>query len=239
MSCLTDGRSEEKKKCEIICFLIHHVQGQAEGWLHQGRESGCEWRTWETTLAELGPLYMPPLRPACCNSKYNVRQTALVFVVVVVVFWFHFLFLQHILSAGLLINLADVLNISWKPYHDTWVGLFRLQLDFRIQIFFLESNENDFVMHSECEFSPFRIQTLTWSRPCDHFWYSEKIYSFTNETCDPVFFDWDIYICRMTILQKEVFHSKSFFLTGYLKSLLLIQPWHARKIIPRLINMIF
>ena len=29
-----------------------------------------------------------------------------------------------------------------------------------------ESNENGFKVHFECEFSPFRIQMLTWSHPC-------------------------------------------------------------------------
>ena len=29
-----------------------------------------------------------------------------------------------------------------------------------------ESSKNGFEVHFECEFLPFRIQTLTWSHPC-------------------------------------------------------------------------
>ena len=32
-----------------------------------------------------------------------------------------------------------------------------------------ESNKNGFEMRFKCEFSPFRIQTLTWSHPCISF----------------------------------------------------------------------
>ena len=46
-----------------------------------------------------------------------------------------------------------------------WVGLFSLQPDFRIRDI-SESNKNGFEMHFQCDFSPFRVQTLTWSHPC-------------------------------------------------------------------------
>ena len=51
---------------------------------------------------------------------------------------------------------------------ESWVGLLGIQLDFRIQIhlFFLESNKNGVEIHFECDFSLFRIQTLTFSHPC-------------------------------------------------------------------------
>ena len=38
-------------------------------------------------------------------------------------------------------------------------------LDFKIRIFF-RKNKNDFELLFECELSPVRIQTLTWSHPC-------------------------------------------------------------------------
>ena len=46
----------------------------------------------------------------------------------------------------------------------SWVGLFKLQLDFRIQIF-QTAIKNGFEMHFGCDLSPFRIQTSTWSYP--------------------------------------------------------------------------
>ena len=46
-----------------------------------------------------------------------------------------------------------------------WVGLFRLQLDFRIEVS-SKSNKNGVEMPFECDFSPFRIQTLSRSHPC-------------------------------------------------------------------------
>ena len=45
-----------------------------------------------------------------------------------------------------------------------WVGLSRLQLDFRI----LMSLSTE--MHFECDISPFRIQTSTQSHPCIRRW---------------------------------------------------------------------
>ena len=46
----------------------------------------------------------------------------------------------------------------------TWVWLFRLQPDFRIQIS-QKWIQNGFEVHFKCDFSPFRIQTLIWSYP--------------------------------------------------------------------------
>ena len=56
-------------------------------------------------------------------------------------------------------------HICAKPH--TCVGLFGLQLDFRIQIS-SESNENVVEINFERDFSPFRIHTLTLSHPCSH-----------------------------------------------------------------------
>lgn len=51
---------------------------------------------------------------------------------------------------------------SYTHLLNAWVGFFRLQLDFRTLISF-RSNRNGFEMHFGREFSPFRIETLTWS----------------------------------------------------------------------------
>ena len=51
----------------------------------------------------------------------------------------------------------------------SWVGPFQLQLDFMIQIFFFRKQFKilkRLEMHFWCAFSPFRIQTFTWSHPC-------------------------------------------------------------------------
>ena len=47
----------------------------------------------------------------------------------------------------------------------TWMGLFRLQQDFRIQIYLSEGSKNGFEMHFECAFSPFRILTFNMVPP--------------------------------------------------------------------------
>ena len=69
-----------------------------------------------------------------------------------------------------------ILQISAKPlsfYLSTWVGLFRLLLDFRIQISqkaIEKRKKKGFEMHFECDFPPFtfRIQTLARSHQCKH-----------------------------------------------------------------------
>ena len=57
---------------------MYLVQGRGETWLRQGRESGCGWRTWATTHAELGPLCTQTCQPAWCSSKFSVSLTACV-----------------------------------------------------------------------------------------------------------------------------------------------------------------
>ena len=52
---------------------------------------------------------------------------------------------------------------------DPWMGLYRLQLDFRIQISFQNEKKKerkDVEMHFKCDFSLLRIQTLSQSHPC-------------------------------------------------------------------------
>ena len=46
----------------------------------------------------------------------------------------------------------------------TWLGLFRLQPDFRVQMS-QKAIKNSFEMHFEYDFSHFKIQFLTWSHP--------------------------------------------------------------------------
>ena len=51
---------------------------------------------------------------------------------------------------------------------DPWMGLYRLQLDFRIQISFQNEKKKerkDVEMHFKCDFSPLRIQTVTLPHP--------------------------------------------------------------------------
>ena len=45
-------------------------------------------------------------------------------------------------------------------------GNFQTTARFQNLDILLEANQNVFEMHFECEFSPLRIQTLTWSHPC-------------------------------------------------------------------------
>ena len=53
--------------------------------------------------------------------------------------------------------------IDHAPYsRGTFSGYGRIS-GFR---YFTESGKNGFETHFECELSPFRIQTLTWSHPC-------------------------------------------------------------------------
>ena len=60
---------------------------------------------------------------------------------------------------------CTAIQFLFDMHTDSWVGRFRLQPDFRIQIS-QKAIKYGFEMHFECDFSPFRIQTLTLSRPC-------------------------------------------------------------------------
>ena len=51
-----------------------------------------------------------------------------------------------------------------RPY--TMGGTFQATAGFQDSDFFQKTVKNSFEMDFECEFSPFRIQTLTWSNPC-------------------------------------------------------------------------
>ena len=56
-------------------------------------------------------------------------------------------------------HMVDVFMMSlhgWDFSGHSWVLGFR---------YFSESNKNSFEMHFDCDFSPFRTQTLTWSHP--------------------------------------------------------------------------
>ena len=69
--------------------------------------------------------------------------------------------------------LLDKVRVVILVYHRftrhwavAWRGLFLLQLDFRIQIFQKAvKKKKGFEMDFECDFSPFWIQTITWSEP--------------------------------------------------------------------------